>query len=467
MNQGTSHSTTIGARRQLFVDDHIVDRVDNVRRQLHRPVRYDGNPLVEADQPWEQGGNGVSLLGGTVLYDEEDRLFKMWYRNSRVARASSSEGFVEPERRGYTSCYAVSEDGLTWEKPVIGQTKFDGSVQNNILPPAIDGKAFIRRPNLIKDYDEPDPDRRYKMAYMDEVDGRWVLSKAYSADGINWRMNVGQPTYFERPVIPNGILFGWDPRVERYVLLHRKTTKVRADVDGRLVRQDTALVRSVSRDFGDWGETEEIPLRRETDPPSWEPSHLSVLAAALYTDDLYVGFLDTATTHCVEDVPAEMWETVYRHEHAEHRNELVVSRDGLHWTRVAPHWEFLRPGLWGTWDDRIVGPVKPIILGEEILIYYTGRNLPCGAQLPEHPQSGILNRIIDGRRMGYAIGLARMRLDGFASMDGHEPGGTLTTKSLVFKGDRLYVNARAPERPLWRHRGSIVALRGHEGGGAR
>ena len=73
----------IGSRRQLFLDDHLIERMQGVGRQLHRPRRYGDRPLLEADQPWEQGGNGVSLMGGTVLYDEEEHIYKMWYRNSR------------------------------------------------------------------------------------------------------------------------------------------------------------------------------------------------------------------------------------------------------------------------------------------------------------------------------------------------------------------------------------------------
>ena len=436
----------IGSRRQLFLDDHLIERMQGVGRQLHRPRRYGDRPLLEADQPWEQGGNGVSLMGGTVLYDEEEHIYKMWCRNSRVVETVT--GYETPHSRGYTSCYALSADGLRWEKPAIGQVEYEGSSGNNILPPALRGSAFIRRPNLIKDRVDPDPSRRYKMAYMDEVGDRWALCQGYSADGIRWNMNAGSPTYFERSIVSNGMLFGWDHHVQRYVFFHRTFGRVSADVDGRTIRRDGALVRSTSANFEAWGDTREIVSRSESDPPDWEPGHLGVLAAIAYTDDLYVGILDVSTSHHIEDVPEQLWTNVYEDEHAEHHTELVVSRDGVPWDRVAPHWKFLRPGLWGTWDDTLVALTKPMVLNDEILFYYTGRNLPCGAQLPGHPQRGLLNEIVDGRRMGYAIGLARMRLDGFASLDGDESGGTVTTRPLCFTGDRLYVNARAPERPF-------------------
>jgi hypothetical protein len=80
-----------------------------------------------------------------------------------------------------------------------------------------------------------------------------------------------------------------------------------------------------------------------------------------------------------------------------------------------------------------------------VLLYYLGSNIPLAANLPDHPQFPVLNTIVDGQRMGHAIGLATMRLDGFVSIDGYDTPGTLATRLLSSNGDRLVVNARAPE----------------------
>ncbi len=40
-----------------------------------------------------------------------------------------------------------------------------------------------------------------------------------------------------------------------------------------------------------------------------------------------------------------------------------------------------------------------------------------------------------------AVGLAKLRRDGFASMQARFPGASLTTRPLRFKGNRLFVNA--------------------------
>ncbi len=437
----------VGATKQLFLDDHVVDTLDNVVRQFHRPVRSTDNPIIWADRPWERGGGGVYLFGGSVIYDEEDGHFKMWYRTSLPLEGSDTRRSREPEG-GYKACYAVSDDGVHWEKPSLRQTDFKGSKHNNILPPAIGGMKQIRRPNLIKDYDEPDPDRRYKMIYMDSFQGKWALSKGFSRDGIAWRMNVGVPHVFEPPVAPNGILFGWDPRRSEYVHYHRKSGMVPADVDGRLVRKKHAVMRSSSPDFENWGDTRESLTPSDTDPPNWSPSHAVDLAGVLYTDDLYVGTVDTAASHHVEDSLDNLWNPFRRHEFAEYRTELVTSRDGVMWHRAVPFWEFMPSGSWGAWDRDHVGLAKPIVYNDEVLFYYSGSNVPMGSNTPDHPLADVINTIRDGQWMAHAIGLAKMRLDGFASIDAYHETGTLTTKPLVFDGERLEVNVRAPDKPF-------------------
>src|SRR5437762_4912476 len=85
---GSQHASThttlhVGSTKQLFLDNKVIDRMENVKRALHRPIRYSGNPIIEADKPWETspgGGFAADLGGGTVLFDEEEHIFKMWYR---------------------------------------------------------------------------------------------------------------------------------------------------------------------------------------------------------------------------------------------------------------------------------------------------------------------------------------------------------------------------------------------------
>ena len=70
----------VGSRKQLFLDDYALATVQGAARIWNQPVKYEGNPVLRGDRPWE---NWVAYPDGgpVVLYDSEDRLFKMWYQS--------------------------------------------------------------------------------------------------------------------------------------------------------------------------------------------------------------------------------------------------------------------------------------------------------------------------------------------------------------------------------------------------
>ena len=438
-------SVNIGSTRQLFLDDHVVDSMDGVRRRFHRPVRPVDHPVIAADTPLEGNGIGPFLFGGTVIFDEEERLFKMWYRHDDFLEKApegmrdvvAEDGTVTRrnwiDKPGhFKALYATSKDGLDWGKPHLGIEEYQGTKDNNILPSGTGEKSIIRRPALIKDYQEPDPARRYKMAYVDQIGGEWYLAQAYSADGVRWHMGAGSLAHFEQPILPHGAFFGWDPVNGAWVHYSKKGGKRRLDVDGRTTGS-LSIFRSTSPDFEHWGDTREVIARQDTDPQFWAPGSHAILSALLYTDDLFIGVSDTAPSSSPEGGSSG------------HFTELFYSRDGVDWHRAAKFFEFLRPGLWGTWDSELVICSKPLVHNDEVYFYYSGNSLSCNAHTPDHPQNHLLGTYGEAGRYGYAIGLAKMRLDGFVSMDGDDPGGTLTTKPMLFDGGRLVVNARAPE----------------------
>ena len=55
--------------------------------------------------------------------------------------------------------------------------------------------------------------------------------------------------------------------------------------------------------------------------------------------------------------------------------------------------------------------------------FTTGRNLSSEANTVGHPQFELMGKFIDDQYMGYTTGLATMRIDGFASIDGYESDG--------------------------------------------
>ena len=156
----------IGAYHQLFVDNAMVRLATNVTYTLHQPVKHSvggvPTPMMAADQPWEL--NSIALYG-TTIYDEQEKVYKMWYRSlSDTVRL----------------CYATSPDGINWTKPNLGLSSYGGSTDNNILG----GIGFYTDGfGVIKDLDDPDPARRYKMLCYKSGDS---FAAMVSPDGINW-----------------------------------------------------------------------------------------------------------------------------------------------------------------------------------------------------------------------------------------------------------------------------------------
>ena len=71
---------------QLFVDNLIIEQVQDVTRRWHQPVRYGDRPVIQSDQPWEHI-TYFTYSSYAVFYDPTDGRFKCWYCNiTRPAR---------------------------------------------------------------------------------------------------------------------------------------------------------------------------------------------------------------------------------------------------------------------------------------------------------------------------------------------------------------------------------------------
>ena len=97
-----------------------------------------------------------------MLYDDVEKLFKMWYTNihfSATERVPKKLVPTVPKEYPRGTCYAVSEDGFNWEKPSLGQVDFEGSKENNIV--GADGWRSFKG-GIFVDKNEHDPSKRFK-----------------------------------------------------------------------------------------------------------------------------------------------------------------------------------------------------------------------------------------------------------------------------------------------------------------
>jgi hypothetical protein len=412
------------ADRQLFVDDWLVDSRTAVTRVLHPPTKAP-QPVLIGDRPWE--GWMVYPHGSPcVMYDREERLYKLWYQ----AYSISVTGGERVER--YIMCYATSRDGLSWEKPELGIHEIAGSKANNVV---VIGQRYWALTNVIKDERDPDPSRRYKCLSWDRPGAGQSatsgISVAFSPDGVHWQLHPGNPVLTGVGDSHNIL---WDTRLGKFVGYFRP--------GGRTSGGIRTIGFSTSDDFVHWSEPELI-LRPDTqDPVADEFYQMPVVEY----QGKYIGFLwvyhnsprwaGAANPPKLENV---------RGLQQKMDTQLTYSHDGKHFLRIGDRAVWLPTGAPGTWDEGMVEASTAIERDREIWIYYSG----TGAR---HTFESLqtLGKIVDGRRRMGAVGLAKLRRDGWVSLRGGAEEGVVVTRQLVLKEPKqLVLNADA-------RRGSVV-----------
>jgi len=177
--------------KQLFIDEKFIAQSQGIVLRTNPPELR--GPVLLGEMPWEAGWMHYAC----VLQDGE--LVKMWYG----AHPPSEDGKLGP----HYFCYAISHDGVHWERPSLGLVEFDGSRENNILP--IRGDFVFIDPKALSE-------QRYKMLVSRSSrdprrDGIYV---AYSRDGVNWRLHEKRLLPF-LPDTQNQLFY--DPNIDRYV----------------------------------------------------------------------------------------------------------------------------------------------------------------------------------------------------------------------------------------------------------
>lgn len=396
--QGLQATEQMTGPWQLFIDDELIVSKTNVTRRYHPFRKHPDNPLIEVDRPWEQ-----HVVNATTVLPDEDGGLRMYYY-CWTDRGKSG--------RGSFMCYAVSKDGLKWEKPNLGLYEYEGSKDNNIIP---NGPGHVMRTPW-----EKDPQKRYQ-----GVGGRYHAFS--SPDGIHWKRES------EETIISGGDTshFYWDPHTKRF----RCTVK---GASGRV----SGDVRGLRRRVVGFSETNDLkkfpPLRMvmapdDSDdlwcmPDTVQRTHFYACPVLAY-ETMYVGFLQ-----------------IYRAEepegyfHGPLWLEMVSSRDGFHWNRQNVDTRVRGPyvldsvsrsplldiGKYREFDRGMVIAPTPLLVGDELWIYYTGYD-------EEH----------DLLPYKSAIGLAKLRKDGFASLDADETPGEVVTKAFENASGTLQVNYHA------------------------
>ncbi len=401
---GSGELIHLSQNEQLFLDDVLIEKMENVTRRINQVQKFDENPVLVADKPWE--GN-LALIFGTAMYDQQDSLFKMWYYCD-----------------GGNLAYATSKNGINWQKPELDVILRDGQRTNLVIEQGGLGH-FYEIFGVLKDENDPNPERRYKIGFLSfqrnysgkyqdrfHKGSRRALGTASSPDGIHWTLEEDFASY----AVCDISRFLWDDRLNRYVLYGRtKLTDENNDGRWRKWGWGRAVTRIESEDFRHWSDGEMVLAADANDPEGTEIYSMSVFPYG----DIYIGFVQM-----YYDLPDQ----------GNLDFQLAVSRDGKVFNRVAPRKPFIPEGEIGDWDrfNISLGDLPPVSVGDEWWFYYSGRTYRHG------PYTGKDT----GPSYG-AVGLAKIKRGRLISLEASFDGGSILTKPLMFSGDNFFINANA------------------------
>lgn len=260
----TSSSTTsvqdVGDRRELFIDDALIETLTSAELKPHFPEARD--VVLTCDAPWE--GN----ISGYYTFIQDDDRIRAYYRGAHFTGKITHE----------VVCYAESKDGIHWVKPKLGLFEFNGSKENNIIwrDPNWTSKIHDHVTHNFTPFKDLNPncppDARYK-ALAGEKSG---LKAFRSPDGIHWTLIRPEPVLTDGYFDSQNLAF-WDPNRKSYVSYFR---------DFRGPKKIRDIKVSTSDDFLNWSE---VSYLKYNDVPE-EQLYTNAIRTYFRAPQLYIGF---------------------------------------------------------------------------------------------------------------------------------------------------------------------------------
>lgn len=394
----------IGTTPQFFIDDHLVDnrwslkpKIEEVVRVFHAPKKHAGNPLFSGDCGYP-----------SVVREAETGTFKLWYQ-THVRGTPADE-----DKALYGIAYAESKDGIVWSRPELGLVEWKGSKANNIVWRGHAGYRASGQQVL----DLPVEARRgfrYVMAYHTAGGKRGTngIHVVGSHDGIHWDQASDTQVVEISSDTVNSVVF--DAARGEFAMFCRAKDRYLAGQTGML---DTGESRRIARIAGKdlwtrWeGRPQAILIPDELDLANGFNRFYGMSAR------VYAGI--TFGLVWSFKLNTDIW------------TELAWSRDGLDFERLPARPRLIDLGPADTWDDGMVfGSADWVEVGDEWWFYYAGWDGPH-----------------ETRERDGAIGLAKLRKEGFVSLRGMRGGGVVATRLLKWPGGKLRLNADAAKGEL-------------------
>jgi hypothetical protein len=217
----------IGSRRELFVGDQLIGRMDNVSFRLHEPRKG------------QRPKSPLPIVYSTIIKDGD--LYRGYYRDIR----KGYQGKLHDGHPGEITCYAESRDGHEWTFPQLKIVDAEGMHGRNAI---WDGKHMCSH-NFSPFLDaNPAASAETRFKALAGVLASGGLRAFGSPDGIHWKLL--QEEMVMKPV--GGYSFDsqnvsfWSVVEKQYVCYHRTFQTPY----GKL----RTIHRRTSKDFIHWSE---------------------------------------------------------------------------------------------------------------------------------------------------------------------------------------------------------------------
>jgi hypothetical protein len=373
-----------------MLDPKALQSRRNIELRMQRPTRHQDNPIMRPEKPWE----GAYIYATSVHHDRNAGRWRMWYLGIPPGKTIDKR-----------FCLAESKDGMRWERPDLGLRTFGESRVTNIL--GIDpGPVYF-------DARDPDEQRRYKTLGNPEVASH--ANVHFSPDGVKWKACKRNPVV--KGIGDTHGFLGWDDRIDKYV------------VYWRLPGHDRQYAYATSSDFEEFDAMKRLKTVDEHDPMGTYVYQMMVWkVAGLYLCIAPVLHVDRGLKDNFHDDPVGLEQTL--------DVQMMLSYDGIEWQRLFNRQPFLELGRHESWDDAQLFPTLPVIVGDEIRLYYSGANYRHGVK-----EWALLGKDVDGRWRGMCIGLATLKRDRWVGAVAGAQQGELLTRPFQLTGTEIKFNA--------------------------
>ena len=327
----------------LFLDDHVITRSTGFERVVHQPQPR--GIVLKGDKLWERRGVTPMYVG--------------WRKDGRLECYYRAHGHM-----GDFTCYAVSEDGIHWEKPdlqlVDTPSQDDPPGKNNNIVPYSHPRDLRLHGNVrdpAKRFAIPMPGRPRPVSFASELPDL--------INDLNWREKLVDSGGFQAS--PNNTLEFWDDIHQEWVAMRQAPNLPPVRCAGRYA----------SPNLTDWTLDHYLypDAHDSTDPRSFDQVYGLI---SIYMEGMALGFaywFHGDSTHSNPDFYNEKFRFIGKGVgKGTLEVRLVVSRDGgKTWDRTVSREAWIPHGAEEHSYDRCVRiDCPPLRMGEEDWFYCTG-----------------------------------------------------------------------------------------------